>query len=134
MTGNALPKAAGEASLVLSLLFGALAFYVCLAITWFLPDFLGLPFGPFYLLVSVVGAGASTVAGAQVAEYVSPNFNRVGLVVLMATPTALLSIGLIFVASHFPWSIMLPFLADVLGIAIGLGATFHELIKSRSLT
>jgi hypothetical protein len=61
---------------------------------------------------------------------VAPNFNRIGLIVLMVTPIALLAVGLFFAAPNFSSKTMLSVLCALLGTAVGLGVTFRDLMKS----
>lgn len=132
MVDNTPTKTASEGRLVVSLIAGALVFYVAIAIVSVLPDYVGLsPGSSTYIGAWFLGAGLSSAFGVEVANRVAPNFNRIGLIVLMVAPIALLAVGMFFAAPNFSDQTMLAALSAFLGTAIGLGVTFRDLMNSK---
>lgn len=132
MVNSAPTTTAGEGRLVVSLVAGAFVFYVCIAIVSFLPDYLGLsPSSNIYFGAWFLGAGLSSACGVEVAKRVAPNFNRIGLIVLMVAPIALLAVGMFFASTHFSDRTMIAVLTALLGIALGLRLVFSDLMKSK---
>jgi hypothetical protein len=125
---------AGEVRRVLSLVAGAIVFYVGLAIVsvvtdWELPadkSVSGTYIGSWFL-----GAGLSSGFGVEMATRVAANFNRIGLILLMVAPLAFLAIGIFFAADHFSSRTIEIVLCALLGSAVGLGVTFRDLMKSK---
>jgi hypothetical protein len=128
---------AGEGKRVLSLVVGAIVFYVCLAIVsvvtdWELPSLTGSEgsVSTTYIGSWFLGAGLSSAFGVEMAKRVAANFNRIGLIFLMVAPIALIAMGMFFAADHFTSRTIVIFLCALLGSAIGLGVTFRDLMKS----
>jgi hypothetical protein len=130
MVDNPPTKAAREGRLVVSLVAGALVFYVCIAIVSIVADAGFSPNSGSYIGAWFLGAGLSSAFGVEVAKRVAPNFNRIGLIVLMVAPIALLAVGMFFSAPKFSDKTMVAVLSAFLGTAIGLGVTFRDLMKS----
>lgn len=124
---------AGEGKRVLSLVVGAVVFYVCLAIVsvvtdWELPSdrsVSGTYIGSWFL-----GAGLSSAFGVEMAKRVAANFNRIGLILLMVGPIAFFATAIFFAAGHFSSHAIVVVLCALTGSAIGLGVTFRDLMKS----
>jgi len=128
---------AGEGKRVLSLVAGAIVFYVGLAIVsivtdWELPSLTGSDgsVSTIYIGSWFLGAGLSSGFGVEMAKRVAANFNRIGLILLMVAPLAFLAIGMFLAADHFSSRTIVIFLCAFLGSAIGLGVTFRDLMKS----
>ena len=124
---------AGEGKRVLSLVVGAIVFYVCLAIVsvvtdWELPSDRSV--SGFYIGSWFLGAGLSSAFGVEMAKRVATNFNRIGLILLMIAPLAYIAIGIFFAAGHFSSKTIVIVLCALTGSAIGLGVTFRDLMKS----
>jgi len=130
MVDEAPTKTAGEGKLVVSLIAGALVFYVCIAIVSVVADAGLSPGSGTYIGAWFLGAGLSSAFGVEVAKRVAPNFYRIGLIVLMVAPIALLAVGMFFAAPNFSSKTMVAVLSAFLGTAIGLGVTFRDLMKS----
>ncbi|RTM03369.1 MAG: hypothetical protein EKK31_18580 [Hyphomicrobiales bacterium] len=130
MADNAPTRAAGEGWLVVSLIAGALVFYVCIAIVSVVVDAGLSPNSSTYIGAWFLGAGLSSAFGVEVAKRMAPNFNRIGLIVLMVAPIALLAIVMFFAAPQFSDKTIMAVLSAFLGTAIGLGVTFRDLMKS----
>ena len=132
MDDNAPTRAAGEGRLVMSLIAGTLVFYVCIAVVSILPDYVGLtPGSNVYLGAWFLGAALSSHFGVEVAKRVAPNFNRVGLIVLMVAPFALLAAGMFFASSHFSSRSIIAVLTAFLGTGLGLHAVFRDQMNSK---
>jgi hypothetical protein len=128
---------AGEGKRVLSLVVGAIVFYVCLAIVsvvtdWELRSLTGSDgsVSTTYIGSWFLGAGLSSAFGVDMAKRVAANFNRIGLIMLMVVPLAFLAIGMFLAADHFSSHTIVVVLCALLGSAIGLGVTFRDLMKS----
>ncbi len=119
-----------EGKRVVSLIAGALLFYVCVAIVSVVADMGFSPSSGTYIGVWFLGAGLSSSFGVQVAKLLAPNFNRIGLIVLMVAPIALLAVWMFFAAPQFLSTTMVAILSAFTGTAIGLYATFRDLMKS----
>ena len=122
---------AGEGKRVLALIAGAFVFYVCIVIVSFLADWISSPTSGTYIGAWFLGAGLSSALGVEVAKRLAPNFNRIGLIILMVAPVALFAIAVLFAAWAFPSQILVAGLSALVGTAIGLGVTFSDLMKSR---
>jgi hypothetical protein len=131
MVDKAPTKTAGEGRLVVSLIAGALVFYICIAIVSVVADAGLSPGSGTYIGAWFLGAGLSSTFGVEVAKRVAPNFNRIGLIVLMVAPIALLAVGIFFAASNFSSKTMVAVLSAFLGTSIGLGVTFRDLMESK---
>ena len=131
MADNAPTKTAGEGKLVVSLIAGALVFYICIAIVSAVADAGFSPGSGTYIGAWFLGAGLSSAFGVEVAKRVAPNFNRIGLIVLMVAPITLLAVGMFFAAPNFSSKTMVAVLSAFLGTSIGLGVTFRDLMESK---
>ncbi len=131
MVDNAPTKTAGEGKRVASLVAGAVVFYAGIAIVSLLVNFLLSPGSGTYLGVWFLGAGLSSAFGVEVAKRIAPNFNRIGLILLMVVPIALLAVGTFFGAAVFSSQTFVDVLSALAGAVIGLGVTFRDLMKSR---
>jgi hypothetical protein len=125
-------KVADEGKLVLSVVAGALVFYVCIALVSFLVDYAGpSPGSSTYFGAWFLGAGLSSSFGVEVAKRIAPSFNRIGLIVLMIAPIALFAVATFFTASNVPGPEMAALLSALLGTAVGLYWTFRDLLKPK---
>jgi hypothetical protein len=136
MVDNAPTKTAGEGKLVMSLIAGALVFYVCMVITSFVAGWAASPqsgnyMGGNYIGAWFLGAGLSSAFGVEVAKRVAPNFNRIGLILLMVVPIVLLAIGVLYAARILSEQAIVAVLSALLGTAIGLGVTFRDFMKTK---
>jgi hypothetical protein len=136
MVDSAQNKTKEESRQVVSLVAGAIVFYVCMAIVTVVADKVipigsaGNYVGSPYIAAWFLGAGLSSAFGVEAAKRVAPNFNRVGLIVLMVAPIALLAVGIFFASSNFSSEMIVAVLSAFTGIAVGLGFTFRDLMKS----
>ena len=83
--------------------------------------------GGNYIGAWFLGAGLSSAFGVQVAKRVAPNFNRIGLILLMLAPIVLFAIAGGYAARVLSDQVIVAVLSALLGTAIGLGVTFREL-------
>jgi hypothetical protein len=124
---------ASEGKRVLSLVVGAVVFYVCLAIVSVVTDWelqSDRSVSGFYIGSWFLGAGLSSAFGVEMAKRVAANFNRIGLILLMVAPLACIAIGIFFAAGHFSSKTIVVVLCALTGSAVGLGVTFRDLMKS----
>lgn len=126
-------RAAGKGKRVLSLVAGAVVFYVCLAIVWAVTGWWLQPDGTVswaYVVSWFLGAGLSSAFGVETAKRVSADFSRTGLILLMVAPVAFLAVEIIFAAGAVSSNTIGIALCALLGSAAGLGVTFRDLMKS----
>lgn len=130
MDDSASSKTREEGRQVVALVAGAIIFYVCIVIVAVIADKALSPGSSTYFGAWFLGAGLSSSFGVEAAKRIAPNFNRIGLIVLMVAPIALLAIGMFMVSSNFSSQMMVALLSGFVGTAIGLGVTFRDLMKS----
>lgn len=124
---------ASEGRLVIAVVAGAIVFYACMAAVSELTDWLFLssstsadPVSNTYIAAWALGAGLSSAFGVEVAKRVAPNFNRVGLIVLMVAPIVLVAVGVYLNAQVFSVHTLGAVACALAGTVFGLWWTFHE--------
>ena len=78
----------------------------------------------------LIGAGFVSGAGAEVAKWIAPSFNRIGLIVLMVAPLALLAVVMLLIWGSLSGLTLNMVVFSFIGTAIGLARTFGDMMKT----
>ncbi len=139
MVDNTSTKTVGEGQRVASVVVGAAIFYVGLVIIavvtdWALPWLTNSDGGIsiLYIVAWVLGSGLVSALGAEAATRIAPSFNRVGLIVLMVAPVAILAVVMFFASRLFSWQTMTAVIFSFIGTGIGLSRTFNDMAAKRT--
>ena len=131
------PAMDGEGKRVLALVAGAAIFYVGLVVLavltdWILPWLTGSDgtISTLYAVAWLLGAGLVSGVGVDAAKRIAPSFNRVGLIVLMVAPVAVLAVVMFFARSGFSGHTMMAVIMSFIGTGIGLSRTLADMPKA----